>query len=153
MRPHPEIADAFQLINGHHRKQILGKLGHTHANCIVWELSDAETLLLLATINRLGGEDAPSKRLDLLDSLAEALARSTTELAMLLPEDEATLDGLLKRAAAEPIVRHAAGSWRICRRRSRCSCERGAEGIVGGGIGRRTDADPVTAALQWAAER
>ena len=86
VRPHPAIGGAFELINGHHRKEVLESLGYAEAQCLVWDLSDAETLMLLATINRLGGEDAPGKRLGLLESLSEAMAASAAELAKFLPE-------------------------------------------------------------------
>jgi ParB-like chromosome segregation protein Spo0J len=112
VRRHPRIEGAYELINGHHRKEVLAWLGHTHAECVVWELDDAETLLLLATINRLSGEDAPGKRLELLDALADALQKSVAEMAKLLPEDEETLAKVLGRMgesmrveiAAPPVV-------------------------------------------------
>jgi ParB family chromosome partitioning protein len=95
VRPHPTIAGDFELINGHHRKRVLETLGRTHANCIVWDLDDAETLLLLATINRLGGEDSPGKRLDLIDALALSTKQGAAQLAALLPEEEDVLAKLL----------------------------------------------------------
>ena len=95
VRPHPSQPDHFELINGHHRKEILTSLKRTHAACVVWDLDDTETLMLLATVNRLGGEDAPGKRLDLLEALAESLAASPVELAKFLPEEEAVLMKML----------------------------------------------------------
>ncbi|MCL2648745.1 MAG: ParB/RepB/Spo0J family partition protein [Phycisphaerales bacterium] len=95
VRPHPTREACFELINGHHRKEILESLGRTHAACVVWDLDDTETLMLLATVNRLGGEDAPGKRLDLLEALADSLAASPAELAKFLPEEEAVLMKLL----------------------------------------------------------
>ena len=97
VRPHPAIAGAFELINGHHRKEVLESLGYAEAQCLVWDLSDAEALLLLATINRLGGEDAPGKRLGLLESLGEAMEVSAAELAKYLPEAAATLEKVLAK--------------------------------------------------------
>ena len=43
VRPHPQIAGEFQLINGHHRKRILERLGHAEAACLIWNLDDAQT--------------------------------------------------------------------------------------------------------------
>jgi ParB-like chromosome segregation protein Spo0J len=104
VRPHRTGEGCFELINGHHRKEILEALGHTHAACVVWELDDAETLLLLATVNRLGGEDAPGKRLDLLEAVAAAMEVSSAELARWLPEDEATLVKVLADQEAPRIA-------------------------------------------------
>jgi ParB-like chromosome segregation protein Spo0J len=95
VRPHPARAGCFELINGHHRKEILESLGHARAACVVWELDDAETQMLLATVNRLGGEDAPGKRLELLEALAGEM--SPAELAALLPESEAELAAALEK--------------------------------------------------------
>lgn len=110
VRPHPQTAGAYELINGHHRARILRDLEHTHAACVVWALDDAETLLLLATVNRLGGEDAPGKRLELLEALAASSDASAQALAELLPESAESLRQLLAKTqlpdvpAAAPIV-------------------------------------------------
>jgi ParB-like chromosome segregation protein Spo0J len=104
VRPHPTRPADFELINGHHRKEILAELGHTHAACMVWPLSDAETLLLLATVNRLGGHDSPSKRLALLEQLSDQLDANPHDLALLLPEEEATLAKLLAEDEIQPIA-------------------------------------------------
>jgi ParB-like chromosome segregation protein Spo0J len=110
VRPHPAVAGSFELINGHHRAEILRSLEHTQAACVVWSLDDAETLLLLATVNRLGGEDAPGKRLELLESLAAASDASAEALAELLPESAESLRQLLAKTqlpdvpAAAPVV-------------------------------------------------
>jgi ParB family transcriptional regulator, chromosome partitioning protein len=105
VRRHPTIAGAYELINGHHRKEVLESLGYTEAQCLVWELTDAEALMLLATINRLGGEDAPGKRLALLDSLSGAMEASAAELAKYVPEAAATLEKLLAKAPAVRIAK------------------------------------------------
>jgi ParB-like chromosome segregation protein Spo0J len=110
VRPHPAVAGSFELINGHHRAEILRSLEHTQAACVVWSLDDAETLLLLATVNRLGGEDAPGKRLELLESLAAASDASAEALGELLPESAESLRQLLAKTqlpdvpAAAPVV-------------------------------------------------
>ena len=98
VRPHPTLADNYQLINGHHRAQILQQLEFTEAQCLVWQLDDQQTLLLLATVNRLSGSDAPGKRLVLLESLADALKNLPLDggLSAWLPEDEVTLQRLLQ---------------------------------------------------------
>jgi len=103
VRPHPTGQGCFELINGHHRKEILEALGKTHAACVVWELNDAETLMLLATINRLGGKDAADKRLDLLESLSEVMVLEPAELAKWLPEEETVLSKLMSHEELPPI--------------------------------------------------
>ena len=95
VRPHPEIGGEYQLINGHHRKRILEGLGHGQAACLVWELDDAQSLLMLATVNRLAGRDVPGKRLALVRELDQTAG--VGDLAMLLPEDDRTLRKLLYR--------------------------------------------------------
>jgi len=94
VRPHPELAGRFQIINGHHRKAVLTKLGHRRADCLVWDVSDDETLMLLATLNRLRGRDDLRRRARLLKSLSERYAGH--RLARGLPETRKQLDRLLE---------------------------------------------------------
>ncbi len=103
VRRHPERGGDgfFEMINGHHRKLVLEQLGHREAACLVWELDDREALMLLATVNRLGGEDAAGKRLELLEELAgvwDTAGGGCATLAMLLPEEEGDLRRLLEGA-------------------------------------------------------
>lgn len=93
VRPHPREATCYELINGHHRKMVLERLGHSYANCLVWEVSDKETLMLLASINRLSGRDDPSKRAALLDKLSRRYEKDT--LVKRLPENRERLEKLL----------------------------------------------------------
>ncbi len=63
VRPHPEEPGKYQVLDGHHRVAILRELGHTEARCDVWEVDDREARLLLATLNRLQGQEpAPQAR-------------------------------------------------------------------------------------------
>jgi ParB-like chromosome segregation protein Spo0J len=101
---------SFQILDGHQRADVLRALGETTAVCYVWPASDEEALVLIATLNRLEGQDVPGRRAALI---AELRAHNTlAELARLLPEDEAQLeatldlldfdvDGLLQRLTAE----------------------------------------------------
>jgi ParB-like chromosome segregation protein Spo0J len=93
VRPHPALSDAYQLLDGHQRADVLRDLGHTDALCFVWPCDDATALLLLATLNRLEGEDVPAKRAELIAELRAVLPLD--ELATLLPEDAAALEGTL----------------------------------------------------------
>lgn len=90
-------ADAYQLLDGHHRCRALRELGRTEAECLVWECDDAEALALLATLNRLQGDDDPIKRAQLLEHLSSL--RPLDDLAERLPETLAKLKAKIKLAA------------------------------------------------------
>jgi ParB-like chromosome segregation protein Spo0J len=84
---------SFQILDGHQRADILRELGESAAVCYVWPANDEEALLLLATLNRLEGQDIPGRRAALI---AELQAHETlAALARLLPEDEAQLEATL----------------------------------------------------------
>ncbi len=83
VRPHPQKKGIFQIINGHHRVKALEKLGRKEANCVVWEVNDQETAVLLATLNRLAGSDIPAKKSELLKQLKERF--DLVDLAKILP--------------------------------------------------------------------
>src|SRR6266542_4202639 len=87
--PFPEIADDYQLLDGHQRTEALRRLGHADALCFLWPCDHATALVLLATLNRLEGEDIPAKRADLLRELSALLPPE--ELALLLPEDASAI--------------------------------------------------------------
>jgi ParB-like chromosome segregation protein Spo0J len=92
VRPHPERGDHFQIINGHHRCLALTKLGYKAADCVVWDIDDEQTDILLATLNRLGGTDELGKKLELLKRLNKRMESS--ELAKLLPQTAKQIERL-----------------------------------------------------------
>ncbi len=92
VRPHPDEPGKFQVLDGHHRVAILRDLGHTEARCDVWQVDDREAKLLLATLNRLQGQDLPIRRAQLIHELLGEM--STTDLAGLLPETDKQLEEL-----------------------------------------------------------
>ena len=92
VRPHPEHADKYQVLDGHHRVDVLRELGHREARCDVWEVDEREAKLLLATLNRLEGQDQPLKRAELLHALLGEM--NTSDLAGLVPEDEKQIEEL-----------------------------------------------------------
>src|SRR6185436_6735913 len=51
VRPHPEKNGEFQVLDGHHRVEVLRTLGHDAARCDIWNVDDREAKLLLATLN------------------------------------------------------------------------------------------------------
>jgi hypothetical protein len=92
VRRHPEIENCFELINGHHRAEALRQVGETFADCVIWDVDDDATRILLATLNRLGGKDELSAKVSLLQNLSEKF--SSKELAKLLPDAKTVIDKL-----------------------------------------------------------
>ncbi len=84
VRPSPASSGCFQIINGEHRCRALAKLGYKTADCIVWDIDDEQTDILLATLNRLGGSDELDKKIGLLKRLNKRM--ESAELAKLLPQ-------------------------------------------------------------------
>ncbi len=72
---------------------MLRSLGYEHALCFPWPCDDETALVLLATLNRLEGEDVPARRAELLVELTELIPAE--ELAAILPEDARAIDDTL----------------------------------------------------------
>jgi hypothetical protein len=92
VRPHPERAGCFEIINGHHRAGALKKLGRKTCDCIVWHVDDSETLILLATLNRLSGHDELAKKAELIKALRGRF--SAKDLAKKLPDTKTAIERL-----------------------------------------------------------
>jgi ParB-like chromosome segregation protein Spo0J len=92
VRPHPEQPEKYELIDGHHRLLVLRELGHREVRCDVWDVNDREAKLLLATLNRLEGQDLPMRRAQLIHELLGEM--NLADLAGLLPETEKQLEEL-----------------------------------------------------------
>jgi len=92
VRPHPDGPGKYQVLDGHHRVAVLRDLGHTEARCDVWEVNGREAKLLLATLNRLQGQDQPLRRAELVHELLGEM--SLDDLAGLLPETDKQLEEL-----------------------------------------------------------
>ena len=92
VRPHPQEPGKFQVLDGHHRVAILRDLGHEKVRCDVWQVDDREAKLLLATLNRLAGQDLPIRRAQLVQELLGEM--SAADLAGLLPETDKQLEEL-----------------------------------------------------------
>ncbi len=92
VRPHPDQSGKFQVLDGHHRVAILRELGHRQARCDVWDVNDREAKLLLATLNRLQGQDQPIRRAQLIHELLGDI--SVEDLAGLLPEADKQIEEL-----------------------------------------------------------
>ncbi len=60
-------ADKLQILDGHHRLAVLEELGYRKVRVDNWgDLSDGQAGLLVATLNRLEGQDDQDKRAGLL---------------------------------------------------------------------------------------
>jgi ParB/RepB/Spo0J family partition protein len=93
IRPHPKKKGSYIIIDGHHRKHVLNSLGWTEVECQIWDISEKEAQIALATLNRLHGEDNPRKRAELLESLVQSFPLE--DLAKILPETPAQIQDYL----------------------------------------------------------
>ncbi len=92
VRPDPEEPGRFQILDGHHRVEILRELGHVEARCDIWNVDDREAKLLLATLNRLEGQDLPIRRAQLIHELLGEM--NLGDLGGLLPETDKQIEEL-----------------------------------------------------------
>lgn len=108
VRPLP--SGRYQILDGEQRSSVLRELGEVGAWCYLWPCDDHDALILMATLNRLEGQDVPARRAALIRELQAN--ESLAALAILLPESEAELgaslalldidlDALLARLSAE----------------------------------------------------
>ena len=114
VRKHPKTEASYEIINGHHRVKALRQLGLEEADCVVWEVDDAEAAILLATLNRLTGADVLDKKIELLTRLREDFG--VGELTKLLPQTKRQIEALFNlkipnvfsgpdvKAFAKPLV-------------------------------------------------
>lgn len=94
VRPHPETQGRFQILDGHHRAEILRSLGYAEAQCDVWHVDDKQAALLLLTLNRLHGDDDPLRRAALINTLGRSM--ELPQLARLIPEHADQIRRLLE---------------------------------------------------------
>lgn len=83
----------YQILDGEQRATVLKEMGEEGAWSCIWDVDDEDAVLLLATLNRLQGEDLPARRAYLIQELQAN--RTLAELATLLPEDESELNSCL----------------------------------------------------------
>lgn len=99
------IGERYQILDGHHRIQVLKQLGHAQVNAVVWPVDEEQALVMLASLNRMRGEDDPRKRAALLSKLRQTI--SVPELAKQLPEDAARVKKMLALNSAPPSPKSA----------------------------------------------
>lgn len=100
VRLHPTEKSKYQIIDGQHRAEALSALGYKLAQCAIWEVDDTETKMLLATLNRLEGQDDPYLRGTLLSDLAQQF--EVSQLAEQLPLDAAAIRKYIAAADSPP---------------------------------------------------
>lgn len=86
-------AECYQIINGFHRFLALKELGYKTADCLIWDIDDQQTDILLATLNRLTGSDILDKKIALLNRLNSRM--QSAELAKLLPQTKKQIERLV----------------------------------------------------------
>jgi hypothetical protein len=111
VRPCPGRRGFFQIINGHHRCEALRRLGRNVAEVVVWNVSDEQTDILLATLNRLSGRDSLEQKLALLRRLNKRTP--IRKLARLLPQTRGQLERLTSTRPLSPALRRPAGEFAV----------------------------------------
>lgn len=76
----------YRLVDGHQRLRVLKELKHTDIKVDVWEVSEEEELMLLATLNKLKGTSIVQKKEKLYKKLSEFLDKD--KIKELSPESE-----------------------------------------------------------------
>ncbi len=92
VRRHPSKDGCFEIINGHHRKKALEELGTETADCLIWDVTDDQALILLSTLNRLSGNDDLHKKSELIKQLSRRL--NIKELSRMLPDSRKSIEHL-----------------------------------------------------------
>ena len=85
--------EGYEIINGHHRRAALAKLGYSEADCLVWDVDETEVDILLSTLNRLGGSDDGERKIALLRRLSKRF--EVRELSRLLPMGDKVIEKLI----------------------------------------------------------
>lgn len=100
VRVHPD-GHHYQILNGHQRARALRELGRRRADCVIFNVSDYQAAMYMATLNRLGGKDDLGKRARLVEQLRTC--RSSQVLARYLPESRHAIEKLLALARKEAM--------------------------------------------------
>ena len=101
VRKHPVRKNAFQILNGHHRARALSRLGHSRADCVVFAADDAQSLVYIATLNKLTGRDNAQKKSRLIEQLCKHY--NSKDLSRMLPESRTAIEKLDCLARQQPL--------------------------------------------------
>jgi ParB/RepB/Spo0J family partition protein len=103
VRLHPKRKKAWQVLNGHHRMRALNRLGHSRADCIVFDADDNQALVYLATLNKLHGRDNVHKKCRLIERLCKCF--KSRDLSKMLPESKTAIEKLDGLARRQPVFK------------------------------------------------
>ncbi len=86
VRPHPRRTGKFEILDGHHRTEILRELGFPDARCEVWGVGDSDAELYVLGLNHLHGRPSGISRARQLVRLIRRFGeRRISELLALTP--------------------------------------------------------------------
>ena len=85
----------YLLLDGHNRAAVLEELGHEEAWCEIWDVTQEQADLILATMNRIRGTDDNHKRAKLVKKLHDDIGQ---EILAFLPESQKSMKALLRLA-------------------------------------------------------
>ena len=89
----------------------LKQLGYERVLCQIWDVDDDEARLLLATLNRLAGQDDPHAKGRLIEQLCKRW--DLKQLAKMLPERREQLQAILDLSRPPPAPRPAMPSEQL----------------------------------------
>ena len=75
VRAHPRRAGKYEILDGHHRAEILRDLGEVAARCEVWPVVGDDVDVVAATLNRLRGRQGVQQRARQVRGLVRKLGR------------------------------------------------------------------------------
>jgi len=75
VRPHPDRAGKYEILDGHHRAEVLRSLGEETARCEVWPVDSADADIAAATLNHLHGRPDAKGRARQVKRLVRSLGR------------------------------------------------------------------------------
>lgn len=94
VRPHPELKDQFEIVDGEHRWRVARDLGIEEIPVSVIDVSDHDAKKLTITLNETSGD---ADKIDLASLLVD-IARDDDNLLEALPWTQKELDDLLAAA-------------------------------------------------------
>jgi len=102
----------YRLVDGHQRLRILKELGKKDVKVDIWEVSEEDELMLLATLNKLKGTSLMSKKKELYKELSKFIP--LTKLKELSPEDESFFEKIkAKKSATIGLLSEMKGEKKI----------------------------------------
>ena len=101
VRKHPLKAGAFHILNGVHRVRALKRLGHTHADCVLFRADDTQALVYLASLNSLTGRSNLQNKSRLMSELCRRC--DSKQLSALLADSKTAIDKLTALAERQPM--------------------------------------------------